>query len=408
MQKNLEALEKNSKKIGILIPQFPGQTHMFFWREILELQNMGANVTLFSTRPPPSGLISHDWSDQAMQNTTYLVDFKALNAFFSLLRFPLPTLWSDLRREPLEFAKDILLSLPAARRLALACKAQGITHVHAHSARRAATICALAKVIWNLDYSLTLHGPMSDYGPGQGFKWRHAKFGTVITEKLHRELQDALGSDLPNAMYLQPMGVDTDTLSRQGVYEPPQRNATLKLFSCGRLNVVKGHQDLISAVKHLRDQGVDAHLEIAGQDDDGGSGFHAVLLEKITELGLNEHVTLLGAIDADAVKRKLLEAHIFVLASWHEPLGVAYMEAMSCGVPTVGTNAGGVTELITDGQDGVLVPPKDPVALAEAIAALARDTDRLLALSKAGRKRVVESFSSARGARTLLEGIRKP
>lgn len=402
----LQNISQVPEKIGILIPQFPGQTHIFFWREILELQNMGVNVTLFSTLPPPRGLISHRWSEEAMARTEYLVDKDPINAALALLRFPWGTLRRDLGQEPREFLKDILLSLPAARRLARACKHAGITHVHAHSARRAATICALAKVIWGLEYSLTLHGPMSDYGPGQGFKWRHARFGTVITQKLRRELEATIGHDLPEQVYLQPMGVNTNEMSRAEPYSPPIVGGPLKLFSCGRLNIVKGHQDLMDAVKLLRDRGVDAKLEIAGQDDAGGSGYFGELCRKRDALGLQEHVTLLGAIDAAAVQQKLLETHIFVLASWHEPLGVAYMEAMSCAVPTIGTDAGGVPELITHNHDGILVPPKAPEALAEAIEALAADPQKLMALSDAGRATIVKSFSSKRGADTLLEGMR--
>lgn len=402
-------LQNNSKvpeKIGILIPQFPGQTHIFFWREILELQNLGVNVTLFSTRMPPAGLISHSWSDTAMRRTNYLVDMSVINAALALLRFPWSVLKEDLRREPREFLKDILLSLPAARRLARACKKEGITHVHAHSARRAATIAALAKVIWGVDYSLTLHGPMSDYGPGQGFKWRHARFGTVITRKLRGELREALGEDVPDQLYLQPMGVDTDELARNAPYLPPEAGEPLKLFSCGRLNVVKGHQDLMDAVKLLRDRGIDARLEIAGQDDDGGAGYYAVLAQKIKDLNLEDHVTLLGAIGADMVHQKLLDAHIFVLASWHEPLGVAYMEAMSCAVPTVGTDAGGVPELIEHGVNGILVAPKAPEILADTIENLATDGEKLKALSAAGRDTIVHGFSSRKGAETLIEGLK--
>ena len=367
---------------------------------------MGVNVTLFSTLPPPAGLISHSWSEEAIARTAYLVDRGPLNAALALIRFPWSALRRDLGQEPREFLKDILLSLPAARRLARACKRAGITHIHAHSARRAATICALAKVIWGLEYSLTLHGPMSDYGPGQGFKWRHARFGTVITEKLRRELEATIGHDLPEALYLQPMGVDTEEMSREQPYKPPVKGEPLRLFSCGRLNIVKGHQDLMDAVKLLRDRGIDAKLEIAGQDDAGGSGYYGTLCQKREALGLQDHVTLLGAIDAGAVRQKLLQAHIFVLASWHEPLGVAYMEAMSCAVPTIGTDAGGVPELIRDGENGVLVPPQDPEALAKAINDLAQAPEKLLALSKAGRETILEGFSSRRGAETLLSGIK--
>ena len=63
---------------------------------------------------------------------------------------------------------------------------------------------------------------------------------------------------------------------------------------------------------------------------------------------IDGNARLLGAISAAEVRRQLLAADVFVLASWHEPLGVAYMEAMACGVPTIGTDAG---------QAGTFDPP---------------------------------------------------
>jgi glycosyltransferase involved in cell wall biosynthesis len=161
----------------------------------------------------------------------------------------------------------------------------------------------------------------------------------------------------------------------------------------------------MGAVRLLLDQGRDVQLTIAGQDDDGGSGYRKVLDAHIAELGLGDHVHLLGAVDAGRVRDEIRAAHLFVLASWHEPLGVALMEAMSCGTPTIGTNAGGVPELIRDGVDAVLVPPKSPEDLARAIAALADDPDRALRLSGAGRQRIVDGFHSGRGAEMLIKGI---
>ncbi|HBQ36017.1 MAG TPA: colanic acid biosynthesis glycosyltransferase WcaL, partial [Rhodobacteraceae bacterium] len=108
-------------------------------------------------------------------------------------------------------------------------------------------------------------------------------------------------------------------------------------------------------------------------DPHGGDGYHQTANKMLQDLKLENHVRLLGAISSDAVRDYLLDAHMFVLASWHEPLGVAYMEAMSCGVPTIGTNAGGVPELISSGKDGVLVTPKNPDALADAILSLIND-----------------------------------
>ncbi|KJS45165.1 MAG: glycosyl transferase family 1 [Roseovarius sp. BRH_c41] len=391
--------------LGYLVPQFPGQTHIFFWREIADLERLGAVPHLLSTRPPPPGLVSHDWSDAAIARTTYLGRPTPGHALTGLLRAP----WSDILRERQggEFLKDVLICLPAARALIQNCRARGIGHVHAHSCGRAALICALARLMGGPSYSLTLHGALSDYGPGQGFKWRHASFATIITHRLMAEMRDVLGPDLPADVMVQPMGVDTEDFKRDTPYLPPAPGAPLRLFSCGRLHRVKGHQDLLSALRLLLDRGIDVQLDIAGEDDAGGTGYRAELQAHLEALGLGAHARLLGAISGAEVRRHLLAADVFVLASWHEPLGVAYMEAMACGVPTIGTDAGGVRELIDPGESGLLVSPKSPQVLAEAIATLADDPALCARLSEAGRARVVQDFRSSQGAETLIAGANR-
>ncbi len=393
------------RKLGYLIPQFPGQTHIFFWREIEALEGLGVDVTVFSTRKPVRGLIAHNWSQEAIRRTTYLALPRLADVLLSWAALAAILPWKDLRAGGVSLLKDLILSAPAARRLRRECRRGGIGHVHVHSCGRAALIAALARRMGGPTYSLTLHGPLSDYGSGQGFKWRHASFATVITRKLLDELQVALGPDLPDRIVIRPMGVDTEVLQRPEPYQPATPGGPIRVFSCGRLNVVKGHQDLMQAVRQLVEAGLDIRLEIAGEDDDGGSGYHAELDQRIRALDLADRVRLLGAVDADQVKNKLLSAHVFALASWHEPLGVAYMEAMSCGVPTIGTDAGGVGELIEDGLNGLLVPPKQPDELASAIRRVVEDPVLANALSVAGRDRVVQTFRSTLGAETLRDEI---
>lgn len=394
-----------TRTLGYLVPQFPGQTHIFFWREIAELEKRGIAVDLLSTRMPPAGLVAHDWSEQAMARTTYLGKADVLAGLAALPRLPMGDLLSEARSAGKAMLKDIAVSIPAAQRLIRHCRTRGIGHVHVHSCGRAALIAAIARRMGGPRYSLSLHGPLSDYGPGQRFKWRHAEFASIITEKLKAEMLAEMPDDLPARLFIQPMGVDTDVLTPTGPYRPVAEGEPLRLFSCGRLNIVKGHQDLMAAVRLLLDRGRDVQLTIAGQDDNGGSGYRQVLDARIEDLGLRGHVRLLGAVDAGRVRDEIRAAHLFVLASWHEPLGVALMEAMSCGTPTIGTNAGGVPELIRDGVDAVLVPPKSPEDLARAIAALADDPDRALRLSGAGRQRIVDGFHSGRGAEMLIKGI---
>lgn len=392
-------------KLGYLIPQFPGQTHIFFWREIAELEARGVEVQLLSTQPPPKGLIAHDWSDAAVARTYYLASRNPLGALRAALPQPWGKFVGQTIKEGSKFAKDLAICLPAAARLAEYARTHQLDHIHVHSCGRAALIAAMAKRMGGPNYSLTLHGPMSDYGSGQAIKWGAASFATVITHKLLAEARAELGRAMPARARIRPMGVDTEVLRRDTPYVPHAPGAPLRLFSCARLNVVKGHQDVMQAVAHLRAQGLDVDLEIAGEDDAGGTGYRQNLEARILELNLQDNVRLLGAIDAQAVRQKLLDADIFVLASWHEPLGVAYMEAMSCGVPTIGTDAGGVPELITSGETALLVPPKSPDDLAKAIAQLASDPDTALRLSQAGRAHIEQNFKASLGAETLIKEI---
>jgi len=99
-------------------------------------------------------------------------------------------------------------------------------------------------------------------------------------------------------------------------------------------------------------------------------------------------VTNLGLVPFEAVERLLSEATLFVLPTLREPFGIAYLDAMLCKVPCVGTQVGAVPEILADA--GICVPPASSEALAAAIATLLDDPARRLAMGEAGRKRVLE------------------
>jgi colanic acid/amylovoran biosynthesis glycosyltransferase len=273
-------------------------------------------------------------------------------------------------------------------------RSRGLVHVHSHSCGPAALIAMLANRLAGVSYSLTLHGEMIDYGPQQNIKYRYASFVIAITKKLRAQIIQSLGANAPDRIGLAPMGVDTMVFKRSDPYIPWSGRGSLRLFACGRLNYVKGHQDLIQAVKILRDEGLDVALEIAGEDDIGGNGYRKTLEILLNDLGLSENVSLLGAVSEQRILQGLCNSHLFVLASHHEPLGVAIMEALSCGTPVVATNLGGVPEMIDHGIDGYLVAPKDAYILATAIKQLASDKEMAKNFSHAGRAKVIEKFGT--------------
>ena len=392
-------------RIGYLIPEFPSQTHSFFWREIQALENRhGYRTQIFSTRRP-SQKVMHEWATEA--EATYLFP-------------PSPTSWPRLLWGLLSRGHRVL-SRPDARRLLLTpgvwpfllmairlgqlCQDNDISHLHVHSCGNSALIAAFCHLLYDLPYSIVLHGPLRDYGPYQDFKWRRALFAFIITDKLAQEMAERMPDTVQRSRIV-PMGVDTDHFS------PPEGlssdgNAPFRWFCCARLNWVKGYDVLLRALAHIRQTHpeLDLSLFIAGEDEQGGQGYRLELEKLRAELGLEEQVTLLGATTQKDVLQQLHMADGFVLASRAEPLGVAYMEAMACGLPTVGTAAGGVPELIESGRDGLLVPPEDPEALAGAMISIMSDGELRSALSHHGRSRIVDHFGASRSADALAVAL---
>ncbi len=105
---------------------------------------------------------------------------------------------------------------------------------------------------------------------------------------------------------------------------------------------------------------------------------------------VNGRATWLGWLDADAKARALREADIFLMPSTSEGLPVALLEAMAYGKPIVATRVGGIPDVLADGTEGLLVPPGDVAALADAVGTLVGDPDRAWALGRAAKQRVAE------------------
>lgn len=402
-------------KIGYLVPEFPGQTHNFFWRELGALDRMGVACSLISTRLPARGLRSVAWEAQAVARTSYLFPLTLSDIpgmLVTLLRAG-PSGWirvlraiaSAEVRDVKERARFAAMTLMGAKLAALA-RRDGWHHVHVHSCANSANIAVLAHLLAGTSYSLTLHNPLWVYGSNQKMKWENAAFGIVITEAVRTDVVTTLSGHLPPQIAVAPMGVEVDVFKRKHPYEAFDGTGTLRVFCCARLARSKGHEGLARAVAQLRADGMDVALTIAGEDDDGGKGYRKELDGVLRGLGLDPAVVLLGPQPEAVVREAIERAHLFVLNSDEEPLGVALMEAMSMEVPVVATRAGGVPELIEDGISGVLVPPGDPATLASTLRALAKDPARCQRLGIAARARVVASFSSDRSARTIADLIR--
>ena len=179
------------------------------------------------------------------------------------------------------------------------------------------------------------------------------------------------------------------------------------LLCPANLYPVKGHEHLIRAVAMLRDRGVDCVLQIAGDGE-----LRSELERLANDLRLGEFVQFLGQVSHDKILLSYVRRQIgmVVLASvnlgnnLHEGIPVCLMEAMAYGIPVVATQTGGIPELL-EGGAGLIVPDKNPAALADAIERCIRDPAFAAELARKGRQRVCESFNVVTVVPRLLDRI---
>jgi glycosyltransferase involved in cell wall biosynthesis len=227
-------------------------------------------------------------------------------------------------------------------------------------------------------------------------RYRRADMLAVLTEADRRDYEELLAGaatrvvQVPNAVPPLPGGVS-----------PLDRKLVV---AAGRLNSQKGFDLLIPAFERVVARDPEWQLRIFGAGPQ-----RPALRRLIAERGLYNHVFLMGP--ARNLGEELAKASIFALSSRFEGFGIVVVEAMSKGLPVVSFDCPrGPGEIITDGRDGVLVPPEDVGALGAALAALAEDEPRRRRLAEAARETARAYDASAIGgrwealARELLPG----
>ena len=170
----------------------------------------------------------------------------------------------------------------------------------------------------------------------------------------------------------------------------------------------KGQDIAIEALRLLRERGVDAHLLLIGSAKFiarstrfDNNAYVERLRQLITDAGLEDRVSWLG--ERSDVPELMRAMDALLLPSHEEPFGRALLEAMALEVPVLATNVGGPPELIRDGRDGYLLPPRDAAAWEQAIARVAEDPRLGRELGRAGRERVVKTFNIEDHVRAITD-----
>lgn len=251
----------------------------------------------------------------------------------------------------------------------------------------------IAKRIKGIRLILTFHGAeftLAKHMPlGKTAIWYILKSSDkIIANSLHtkRKIQEI--KNLP--VRIIPFG---SAIRLRKTVKNNENRGYKKILFVGRLIERKGVTFLISSMPDILSS-VDVRLDVVG---DGP--LHASLKKQISDLNLQDKILLHGKVDNDKLMQFYQECDVFVLPSivdkWGdtEGLGVVLLEAMNFKKPIVASRVGGIVDIIKDGETGLLVPEKDPQALALAIKKIFKDRNLSLRLGESGYNYAVNNFS---------------
>ncbi len=297
--------------------------------------------------------------------------------------------------------------LQTSRQIAHSLDSQGFDILHAMSPS--------AYIVGMLANGIIKRRPLVMSRVSLNFYQRNARLFGIVERMMHRRADLATGNaqailgelrveGIPaDKLLLMQNGIDSKAFVESMIDRGEARaqlglsQSALVLTSVANLFPYKGHADLLEALHLLEGRlPADWMLLVAGRDIDGSLDRLRLLAK---ERALTHHVQFLGARrDIPAI---LSAADIHVSASHYEGFPNNVLEAMCAGLPVVATAVGGVPEQVVEGGTGLLVPPRDSAALAQALLVLAENPDRREALGKAGRERVAQQFTIRRSVDAL-------
>jgi glycosyltransferase involved in cell wall biosynthesis len=391
-------------KFGYLVPEFPGQTHIIFWREISLLREMGVEIFLLSTRRPAPGSCPHDFAAQAEAETHYVYPPPLATCALTLAIRPWGALralryLAGLRESPIKDRIKRLALLFCAAGLLQFTRKRGIRHIHSQSAAEGAHLVALCRLLGGPTYSLTLHGDLPVYGTDHRSKMADASFVMVVGQHLKKQVEKNVGvpADRVISTFL---GVDTEKWHDAGLhsYEPGR----LHVVTVARLNYVKGIEHAQAAVRAAVDRGLDVRYSIAGEGP-----YRPQIEEAIRRLGLSDRVTLLGMLSEPQIISMNQRADAFMLSSIGkgEAFPSVIIEAMASGLPIISSIIGATREMITHEVEGFLVEPGDEAGLTEALVRLANNPGERKRMGEAGQRRARGVFDRRHSVDRFLQAI---
>jgi len=393
-------------RLGYLYSRYPVLSQTFCDAEMLELERREHEIILGSLYPPKTAL-RHEYLKKLRAPIRYAPSSRELDALARKAkragRWPSVLVAQHEKKYGAEYkaalrARNALFFVELFER-------ERVPHFHVHFANRAAHTAMFVKAVSGIPFSMTAHGQdfMSDLGNEDLLRELCASAEFVGAETDYsRDLLAARCPESRSKIFRVYNGIDLSRFPKPEIDQRP--SAAIRFLSVGRLVAFKGFDILIDACAELLKRGINFDCEIIG---DGA--LRAELEERASRQDLRERIHFAGEQSQNYVRAALRACDVFILASAPDERGASDIfptviaEAMATGKPVVSTTVAGIPELVAKGENGLLVPPRNARALADAMEQLARNENLRGDLGCAGRLRIEEKFTIEKTIEPLLE-----
>ena len=206
--------------------------------------------------------------------------------------------------------------------------------------------------------------------------------GVVCNSTATRDVVTDLGVDPERTVVAPPAGNRFDPDIDDEAIERRARTGPLQVVFVGNITPRKGLKTLVEG---LGAAGTGSELTVVGRPRD--EQYVDTVRRSVRRNDLTERVRIVGECSDEALAETLRSSHIIAVPSEYEGFGIVYLEGMSFGLPAIASRAGGATDVVTDGETGMLVDPGDSAAIARALRRVDNDRDQLATMGKAARRR---------------------
>lgn len=309
--------------------------------------------------------------------------------------------------------KAIASTVPFSRFIANLVRKYNIDIIHAHFTYPEGFAGFLARHMVKVPFVLTLHGYDILTEPSIKYGVRLEKRFDTMVRKVFAEVdkvfaaseyvyEAAISAGCPQErLVLMPNGVDIERFNQSlngslvrkvlGIADRPV------VFTLRWHEPKNGIEYLIRAIPHVLREVPEAVFVIGS--DGPLMGYHKILAQN---LGVDDHVLFVGRIPRMDLPSYYAASDVFVIPSVVEAFGLVTVEAMACGKPVIGTNVGGIPEIIVDGVSGFLTEPKNPEKIAEKVILLLKSPKLRKKMGRNGRKIAEEKFDIKKRVHKIL------